>query len=173
MQRVFHNTDIKSKLSAVMLFCILGGAGLANAIVPGYLEVGMFSAAEVTESLPVGWEPLTFSEIDRHTHYSLVNAGDKVVVKAVSNQSASGLTRAVTIAPVEYPILKWRWKVDNILQTGDVTTKDGDDYPARIYITFTLDPDRVGYFERLRHVAATAVFGPDVPYRAISYIWGQ
>lgn len=168
-----YSNSIKPKFNAVMLSYILSGAGLAHAMLPGDLEVGMFSSAEVSESLPTDWEPLTFSKIEQHTHYSLEKAGNTVVVKAVSKQSASGLTRAVTVNPAEYPVLKWRWKVDNILQKGDVTTKDGDDYPARIYITFALDPDRVGYFERLKHKAATAIFGHDVPYRAISYIWGS
>ncbi|NOR41634.1 MAG: DUF3047 domain-containing protein [Gammaproteobacteria bacterium] len=125
------------------------------------------------ENLPDGWQPLTFSRIDRHTEYSLVEDGDTVVVKAVSEQSASGLTRAVSIDPVEYPVIQWRWKVNNVLQKGDVTSKDGDDYPARIYITFAFDPDRAGYLERLEHEATRLIRGEDVPYRAISYIWGS
>ncbi len=77
------------------------------------------------------------------------------------------------INPGEYPVIQWQWKVDNILQKGDVTSKDGDDYPARIYITFAFDPDRAGYLERLKHKAASLMYGQDVPYRAISYIWGS
>jgi len=156
-----------------VLVSLLTASGLTHAQAPGYLEVGPFSSARITENLPANWEPLTFSKIDRHTDYSLVNAGDTVVVKAVSNQSASGLARAVSIDPEKYPVIQWQWKVDNILQKGDVTNKDGDDYSARIYITFALDPDRAGYLERLKHEAAKIIFGQEVPYRAIAYIWGS
>lgn len=172
-RRSLHGTLVKCRFYALVLSCLLTALGTTHAQSRGYLEVGLFSSAKITENLPAGWEPLTFSKIERHTNYSLVNAGDTVVVKAVSNQSASGLTRAISIDPAKYPVIQWQWKVDNILQKGDVTHKDGDDYSARIYITFALDPDRAGYLERLKHGAAKVIFGQDVPYRAISYIWGS
>lgn len=171
--RAFHGTLVTRRFNALVLSCLLTASGLTHAQSPGYLEVGRFSSAKITENLPAGWEPLIFSKIERHTDYSLVDAGDTVVVKAVSNQSASGLTRAVSIDPAKYPVIQWQWKVGNILQKGDVTNKDGDDYSARIYITFALDPGRAGYLERLKHEAAKVIFGRDVPYRAISYIWGS
>jgi len=133
----------------------------------------MFSSTRASESLPDGWQSLTFSRIKRHTDYSLVEEGDTVVVKAVSNQSASGLTQAISIDPTEYRVIQWRWKVNNVLQKGDVTSKDGDDYPARVYITFAFDPEKAGYLERLKHEAARFIQGQDVPFRAISYIWGS
>ena len=135
------------------------------------LEAGAFSAASAGQSLPDSWQPLTFRRIERETAYTLVEEGDTVVVQADSEQSASGLTRAITIDPKQYPILQWRWKVNNILQHGDVSRKDGDDYPARIYISFAFDPDRASYLEKLKYHAARLLFGPEVPYRAISYIW--
>jgi hypothetical protein len=172
-RRSLHGTLVKCRFHALVLSCLLTTLGTTHAQSRGYLEVGLFSSAKITEKLPAGWEPLTFSKIERHTNYTLVNAGGTVVVKAVSNQSASGLTRAISIDPAKYPIIQWQWKVDNILQKGDVTHKDSDDYSARIYITFALDPDRAGYLERLKHEAAKVIFGQDVPYRAISYIWGS
>lgn len=138
---------------------------------PGRIDAGMFSASGSGETLPDGWQPLAFERISRHTGYSLVDDDGTVVIKAVSEQSASGLTRAVTIDPREYPLIQWRWKVNNVLQKGDVTSKAGDDYPARLYITFAFDPDRAGYLERLEYEAARLILGQDVPYRAISYIW--
>ena len=159
--------------SLVLLLYLLTGPGLLHARSSGQLEAGMFSSASPGEGLPHGWQPLTFSRIKRHTDYSLVEDDGRVVIKAVSNQAASGLTRALSIDPVEYPLIEWRWKVNNVLREGDVSRKDGDDYPARIYITFAFDPDRAGFLQRLEHRAAQLVRGQDVPYRAISYIWGS
>jgi len=160
-----------SKLA--LLLCLLQVSGLTNAQSPGQLEAGMFSSAMAGETLPHGWQPLTFSRIERHTDYSLVDEDGTVVVKAVSDQSASGLARAISIDPAAYPVIQWRWKVNNILHKGNVSSKAGDDYPARIYISFAFDPDRAGYLERLEHEAARLIKGKDVPYRAISYIWGS
>jgi hypothetical protein len=157
----------------VLLLYLLMGPGLTHARSPGQLEAGVFSSARPGEILPAGWQPLTFRRIERHTGYSLVEEDGTVVVRAVSDRSASGLTREISIDPEEYPVIQWRWKVNNILHKADVSSKDGDDYPARIYISFAFDPDRAGYLERLEHKAARLILGDDVPYRAISYIWGS
>ena len=162
-----------------LFFWVLQLAGLLLACTatqaqpPRSLAVGNFSASGIDEDLPEAWQPLTFSRIKRHTEYALVEDGGTVVVKAVSDRSASGLTRGISISPLEYPVIRWRWKVNNILQNGDVTSRDGDDYPARIYITFAFDAERAGYLERLEYEAARLVQGQDIPYRAISYIWGN
>lgn len=137
------------------------------------LEIAAFSSSSPGATLPDGWRPLTFPRVERHTDYSLVEDEGSVVLKAVSDASASGLTRAVSIDPRQYPVIQWRWKVGNVLRKGDVTRKDGDDYAARIYITFAFDPDKAGYLERLKHTAARLVYGEAVPYRAMAYIWGS
>lgn len=138
---------------------------------PALLEVGRFSLAAEGAALPDGWKPLTFKKIPKHTQYQVVKDGDTLVVKAVSQASASGLIRESRIDPKEYPIVQWRWKVANVLQKGDVTKKSGDDYPARLYITFEYDPDRAGLFDAAKYKAAKALFGPDLPFRALNYIW--
>jgi len=140
---------------------------------PDPFVIGDFSSARAGGNLPDGWQPLTFSNIERHTDYSLVEDDGKVVVKAVSHQSASGLMHAISLDPEEYPVIQWRWKVENILKKGDVSRKDSDDYPARVYITFVFDPDKAGTFERLKYATARLIKGSDIPYRAIAYIRGS
>ena len=138
---------------------------------PVTLEVGKFSAAETGGAFPDSWEPLTFEKIKEHTEYSLVDDNGTVAVKAVSRGSASGLVRAVDIDPMRYPVIEWRWKVENILKKGDVTRKDGDDYPARLYVTFRYDPTKVGFFERAKYEAIRMARGEYPPMGAITYIW--
>jgi hypothetical protein len=144
--------------------------GPVIAEVSARLEVGKFSAASVGQSLPDGWKPLTFKKVPKPTRYEVVNDADVAVVKAVSDASASGLTKEVTIDPREYPVVRWRWKVENLLKNSDVSRKDGDDYPARLYITFEYDPDKIGFSKRLKYKAGRAIFG-DIPIGALNYIW--
>jgi hypothetical protein len=134
------------------------------------LEVGKFSAAAEGSALPDGWKPLTFPKVPKHTTYTLVKDGSTVVVKAVSRGAASGLVKPVKVDPKEYPILRWRWKVGNLLTKSDVTRKDGDDYPARVYITFEYDPDKVGFSRKAKYKAGQVLFG-DIPISALNYIW--
>ena len=134
------------------------------------LEVGKFSASQVGTALPDGWKPLTFKKIPKHTSYEVVKDGGVTIVKAVSKASASGLIKPVVIDPKEYPILRWRWKIDNVLQHSDVALKEGDDFPARLYITFEYDPDKVSFGKKLKFKAGQALFG-DIPIAALNYIW--
>lgn len=153
---------------AVVLFCAVPYVGQAeNAPV---LEVGKFSAAAEGGALPDGWKPLTFKKVAKQTLYQLVRDGETLVVKATSEASASGLIKEVRIDPREYPIVRWRWRVDNLLKNSDVSRKDGDDYPARLYITFEYDPDKVSFSRKLKYKAGQAIFG-DIPIGALNYIW--
>lgn len=123
------------------------------------------------DTLPPGWKPLTFKKIERHTTYTLIKVDNTVVVKAVAEASASGLTREIKINPKEYPIVQWRWKIMNILKKGDVHRKEGDDYPARIYITFEYDASKLGFFEKAKYQMVKLLYGEYPPLAAINYIW--
>jgi len=138
---------------------------------PSFIDVGKFSTEKLENKIPSNWKPLTFKKIERHTTYSLVKDGEKTVLKAVSEASASGLTREIEIDPKQYPILLWRWKVENILEKGDVRKKQGDDYPARLYITFQYDPSQSGLFEKAKFEALRLLYGQYPPIAAINYIW--
>ncbi len=156
---------------ALALACALNNSTSVLAETHGKLDIGKFSLTQPGAAFPPGWKPLTFEKIPTHTQYTLVKDEDQVVVKAVSRQSSSGMTREVTIDPKQYPVIQWRWKVENIVQGGDVTKKSGDDYPARLYITFEYDKNRVGLFDRAKYETAKLLYGQYPPLGAITYIW--
>lgn len=157
-------------MGLILPVLLLGTTVVGFAQEPELLAVGTFSTATEGVLLPDGWTPLTFKKVERHTQYEVMKDGALSVVKAVSDASASGLTKAVTIDPREYPIVRWRWKVENLLQKGNVNRKDGDDYPARLYITFAYEPDKVSFGRKLKYQAGRALFG-DIPIGALNYIW--
>ncbi len=148
-----------------------GGATLAES--PRILEVGTFSTEKPGAGLPAHWKPLYFKDIERHTDYRLVETDGRVVIQAKADASASGLIRKISIDPKEYPIIRWRWKVSNVLQKGNVHQKAGDDYPARLYILFEHDPDKLSFFEKLKYEAANLFYGEYPPLASISYIWAS
>jgi len=160
--------SIKSLL--LLLLLVLSAPVAIMAESPSVIEVGKFSSETVGQAIPDGWKPLTFKKIPKLTTYELVKDGESVVVKAVSDASASGLTKEVKIDPKEFPVVQWRWKVDNLLKHSDATRKDGDDYPARLYITFEYDPDKVSFGKKLKFKAGQVIFG-DIPIGAINYVW--
>ena len=120
-----------------------------------------------------GWDPLTFSGIDRHTHYSVAPQGDGRVLKAVSEASASALVYKQRFNIADYPILRWRWKVDRVYAKGNYRLKSGDDYPLRVYVLFAYDPSRAALAERLKYTLARTLYGRYPPRNGLNYIWAN
>ena len=135
------------------------------------LELAPFSKSAPGGALPEGWQPQTFKKIDQHTVYELVKDGDATVMKAMANASASGLTKPLDLNLKDFPILEWRWKVANVLTKGNPKSKAGDDYPARIYLTFKYDPARVSAWQRTKYGLAKSIYGSYPPHAGINYIW--
>ncbi len=114
-----------------------------------------------------------FKKIERQTHYRIVSDNGVSVIQANSRNSASGLIRKVAIDPQKLPYISWRWKVSAVYANGDVTRKDGDDFPARIYVTFAYNPEKAGFFEKIKYEAARLIYGEIPPLGSITYIWAN
>jgi hypothetical protein len=169
MSQFKHIQICRVTVGLSILFLVLAGALYSQS--PQLIEVGRFSVEKAGDDLPAGWKPLAFKKIEKHTIYKLYRDDETTVVKAVSHASASGLMREIMINPKEYPIVQWRWKVEKVLEKGDVYRKEGDDYAARIYITFEYDASKLSFFDRLEYGAAKLVYGQYPPLGAINYIW--
>lgn len=149
---------------------LLSSSASAATEPPPVLEVGRFASSQAGAPLADGWKPLRFKKVPNHTVYELVEDAGAVVVRATSEASASGLIKEITIDPSAFPVLRWRWKIENLLKHSDVRRKSGDDYPARLYVTFEYDPDKVSFPKKLKYKAGQALLG-DIPIAALNYIW--
>ncbi len=99
---------------------------LSGAVLAAGVTVGNFSQGDLS-----GWEEESFVG---HTDYQLLSEANRTVLQAKTNASASGLFREIDIDLNKTPYLNWSWKVDNIYQGNDERSKQGDDYPARVYV---------------------------------------
>lgn len=123
-------------------------------------------------ALPADWKALEFPAIKAHTRYAAVADPEfGQVVKATSTAAASGLVRKLAVDAHDYPILRWRWKVGNLIEGSDLTRKDGDDYAARIYVSFAYDPAHASLLERAWYGAARLIYGEYPPHSGLNYIW--
>jgi len=121
--------------------------------------------------LPQNWEALTFPKISTHTAYSW--SPSSAALHAKADRSASGLIYRHQGPVAERPLLRWRWKVSSTVPNGDEMKKAGDDYAARLYITFKYEPSRVGLATRLKYAAIKTLRGEHPPHNAIAYIWAN
>jgi hypothetical protein len=93
------------------------------------LVVGQFSSGSLEQ-----WESKRFKN---QTNYQLIKLEDTLVLKAESADSASGLLKEQHIDLQETPILNWRWRIENRLETRNEQVKSGDDYAARVYVVIS------------------------------------
>jgi Protein of unknown function (DUF3047) len=131
---------------------------------------GLFSA-EPPGGVPQGWVSFSFARTKRQTDYRLVKADGITVVRAEADAASSALVRRISFDPGQYPLLRWRWKVENILATADIGRRDGDDFPARLYVMFDYDINRLSLPDRAQITLARLLFGADMPAAALCYVW--
>ena len=146
-------------------------AGLAAAFSQPDYVVGAFSNMQ-TGGEVVGWSELRLGDAER-SQYALVTDGGSTVVRGQADGSASGLVRAFDLDANRFPVLTWRWKADNVLPKGDMRRKGGDDYPARVYVTFDYDPGDLSFGDKIKYRALKALGYDDLPLRALSYVWAN
>ncbi|MDO9110824.1 MAG: DUF3047 domain-containing protein [Desulfatirhabdiaceae bacterium] len=120
------------------------------------------------------WKPLTFPKIERHSEYviTLETEGNRILT-ARSKASASGIVFKGSFNPYRHPVLRWRWKVDNVYSKADPRTKEGDDYPLRVYVIFKYDPAKAGLGQRIAYGLAKKIYGEYPPLASLSYVWAS
>ena len=92
-------------------------------------------------------------------------------VEAFANKSMTLLARPVTADLAKTPVLCWSWRVDAPLKNANMKTKAGDDYAARVYVAFSIPPEKMSFVTRAKLKLGRAIFGSQVPDGALNYVW--
>ncbi len=95
------------------------------------------------------------------------------IIIATSNNAISTVTTPITGDPNVFQYLEWEWKIESVLEKGDLTKKDGDDFAARVYVTFDYDPSNLGFRERMRYTLYKTFTSFEIPLRSLNYIWAN
>jgi len=119
-----HHT--KFRIRIFQLFALACGFFISTTSSAETIEVGRFSLGHLDD-----WEEEIFND---QTRYTLINDADIQYLQAISQASASGLVRKMTINLEKTPYLNWSWRTDKVFESNNERLKEGDDYPARIYI---------------------------------------
>jgi hypothetical protein len=133
------------------------------------LWVGRFSAAETSIQSP--WRIERIDERVPPTRYALRLWDGVRAVEAHAEKSMALLGRPLEIDLHKTPILCWQWRIDAPVASGDMTRKSGDDYAARVYLTFEVPPEQLSLGTRTKLGLARTIWGSQVPDAALNYIW--
>ncbi|MBI4369896.1 MAG: DUF3047 domain-containing protein [Elusimicrobia bacterium] len=165
------NLFIATVVIAVFLAGFAGAKVTFGQEPPSKINIDFFPGDIEPEGLPKGWKSLFFKKIKKHTLYSVEEDAGNYFVKAMSSGSASAILKEVSFDLTAYPILTWRWKVENILREGNALKKSGDDYPARIYVAFAYNSKLATAGEKIKYGLAKKIYGSYPPFGALNYIW--
>ncbi|TVR34882.1 MAG: DUF3047 domain-containing protein [Spirochaetaceae bacterium] len=119
------------------------------------------------------WADLEFRNIDQPSKYSIERENDKSLLFIESDDGGSGIVHSRQFNVYQNPIIEWRWRIEDIISSGDLSTRDGDTYPVRIYVNFEYDPDLVGLGTRIRYGVIRRIYGEYPPHASLLYIWSN
>jgi Protein of unknown function (DUF3047) len=105
------------------------------------------------------------------TIFSTVQMDGRNAVLAVADSSASLLRQQVRIPASELNQVKFSWKVPQLIETADMTQRDGDDSPVRIVLTFEGNRSNWSTKNALLSELSLVLTGEELPYATLMYVW--
>lgn len=144
----------------------------SDGVAPSAASIPMFSTRAAGAALgDWAWQPVRSAK--HATQYALVRDEEsgKTVLEGVADNAAGALIYRFDAGARATPVLKFGWKVGNLITSSDPKTKAGDDYSARIYITFAYDPERATVREKTENSIAHMLYGETPPHAALAYVF--
>jgi len=145
-----------------------GGAALIAlaAVAASDTSLPAFSAASPGVTLPAPWRAQALRRV-KAADVRLVADEGRTVLQVRSHDAFGAAAIRLQLAA---PVLAWRWKVDRVLDKARLGSREGDDFAARVYVSFEIPMDQLTFAERTRLRIARLFYG-DVPSAAICYVW--
>jgi hypothetical protein len=147
--------------------CLLLAASFPAIAEPVWL--GRFSGNEGT--LPAPWVVEHLNPKFPATRYAFRRWDGVNAIEAHASKSMALLGRSATVDLQKTPFLCWQWRIDAPVASADMNRKSGDDYAARVYLTFSVPPEQLGFTTRTKLALARSIYGSQVPDAALNYVW--
>ena len=90
--------------------------------------------ADFSHGLSRDWENMTLFK--KLTDYSVNHDGTNCFVRGAADDSCSGLTKKLSIAPPAKLKLRWRWRIEGVKTNGSERDLKTFDHAARVFVAF-------------------------------------
>ena len=124
------------------------------------------------EAFNDGWQVNALKGV-KSNRFKLEADNGITVLRIDSEASGSSLIRVLDIGSNANTVLRWRWRISNVIENGDIGTKEGDDFAARLYVLFEYRPEELSFAERAKLKIARLIYGKQLPATALCYVWGN
>lgn len=133
---------------------------------------------DATSGPPTRWTAIDLGKPSA-TAWSIVEVEQGQALRAIAETAASGVALEI---PVERSpsseaspstLLRWRWRVDALADVdSDEQSREGDDFAARVLVTFAERPGS-SVFDAMADAAASLAGHDQVPAAAIAYVFAR
>jgi len=165
-------------LLAATALAVSTSSDFASAADPVFASATPPVSIPLFSNQPIGTAPKDWAFQPVHnapapTRYMLVRDDElgATVIEGSANAAAGALIYRFDGDARINSILRFKWKPGKLIATSDPRTKSGDDYVARIYVTFAFDPERTTIREKTENSIAQALYGETPPHAALSYVF--
>lgn len=168
-------------LCGVLVLAAAGCASSGNSSLRASEQVpaGVWRAGSAGEPVR-SWQRWKVRRDKKETDYSVItddvpqsDGGLRAqsVLKAIADGSASGLRYELSLDLKQTPLLRWQWKVADLIADADNTRRDLEDAPVRLILVFAGDRASLPFRERLIADQVRLLTGNELPYATLMYIW--
>jgi hypothetical protein len=107
------------------------------------------------------------------TVFMAIQNDGRAAMQANSDSSASMLRRKVRVAPSDLGVVRFSWKVPDMLARADMSLRDFDDSPVRVVLAFEGDRSQFSAKNALMNELSRAITGEEMPYAVMMYVWSK
>jgi hypothetical protein len=129
-----------------------------------------FAGAKPGDALPAAWEVLTLPN-KTPPEFAFVDDGGTTVLRSDSRAAVGSIMHKLRNDLSAEPVLQWRWKIASTVRGADLARKSGDDFAARVYVSYDYPFEALPLGTRTRMLIAKVIFGRELPSAIICYVW--
>ena len=133
-------------------------------------RIAPWVAASGAGSKPGAWEHFKFPG-KRPTTFEFVLEDKRIAIAAHAQSSASMLRQVVRVEPGDLGGVKFSWKLPDLIQYADMSTREFDDSPVRVVLAFDGDRSKFSAKNAMLSELAQVLTGEPLPYATLMYVW--
>ena len=116
-----------------------------------------------------GWEKIKFIGNFDDSQYSIVTDDSGSHLEASSENAISGIVYSKEVEVAGAPIMRFRWRAEELPLGATPTDADLDDFALRLYVLFF--ESELSRWDRIRYRFVKSLYGSYPPKRILGYVW--